>query len=284
MMLLISQKKRVLLLVAAMIVALTLLATSFGSLEFQTGRTFSLTLSADERVEEAISEMIPSEPTPDSPTQKLLYNLLVYVLIPLSIFYTVFTRSGRESLRRALINGLVAAAFYIVLIRLIERLDLGQNQGAIVRGGTVLSIDTMPPAFVAALSFGISSTLIVIAGLIYLRWRVRPQPAAAVSISAREAIAEIRAGGELRSIVLRCYQAMLETVRVQAGVERLDHVTPREFEAHLIGIGLPSADVQQLTRLFERVRYGENDADSASERKRAVYCLNTIVNALEGQQ
>lgn len=282
-MVLMSARGRALLLMAAMLVALTLLATSFGSLEFETGRRVSFTVEADATEVAESEEVAPVEEVPTSPARRLLYVIFIYVVIPASLFYTVFTRSGRESLRRALINAIAAVAIYIVIIRVIERLNLSQATRDIGEGTIVLSLDSMPPAFVAALSFSISTTLIVIAVLLYLRWRMRPQPVVTVQVRAKEAIAEIKAGGELRSIILRCYHDMLHTVRERVGIERLEHVTPREFEDHLIEIGLPSADIQQLTRLFERVRYGESDTDSASERNRAVHCLNTIVHAIEGQ-
>jgi 2-iminoacetate synthase ThiH len=59
-------------------------------------------------------------------------------------------------------------------------------------------------------------------------------------------------------------------------------MTPHEFAQRLEKAGLPAHPVQQLTRLFERVRYGafnpgKKDVDEA------VACLNAIAACFEAK-
>ena len=51
--------------------------------------------------------------------------------------------------------------------------------------------------------------------------------------------------------------------------------TPREFQNHAVGAGMTPDDVRELTRLFERVRYGGESATEDRER-RAVTVLRRI--------
>lgn len=280
----ISPKSRALLLIMLMIGALTLLATGFGSLEFQKGRAIRFVTLVEEAEESAEVSAEPEEEQPsqivDPATVSVMITILLYVVFPIALFITLMSRSGRAWLWQEVVRNLVAVLFFLVVIRFLAQLNLEQTARQEGAQAILLPLDGMPPAFVAAVSFSISLILAMIVGTLYLRWRMRPRPAAAVSSSAREAIAEIKSGGELRNVILRCYHDMLNAVRETVGVQRMEHVTPREFEDHLIQLGLPSADVQQLTRLFEQVRYGES-ADNAITRQRALHCLKRIVNAIE---
>ena len=58
-------------------------------------------------------------------------------------------------------------------------------------------------------------------------------------------------------------------------------MTPREFEVYLTQNGMPREPVQQLTRLFELVRYGAVTAAPADEQH-AVASLTAIVEACGG--
>ena len=77
---------------------------------------------------------------------------------------------------------------------------------------------------------------------------------------------------------MHCYQEMSRTVKQEKGIARETTMTAREFEAQLVGKGLPQESVETLTRLFERVRYGNLRPD-AGEENLAFACLTEIVNA-----
>jgi hypothetical protein len=74
---------------------------------------------------------------------------------------------------------------------------------------------------------------------------------------------------------------MSQILSQQRGISRAQTMTPREFELELKGVGLPGGDVEELTRLFESVRYGARAADEQQERQ-AVACLTAIAEACTG--
>ena len=59
-------------------------------------------------------------------------------------------------------------------------------------------------------------------------------------------------------------------------IKRPKEMTPREFASYLVKSGLPEPPIQQLTHLFERVRYGAKITDTESDRK-AVESLEAII-------
>ena len=67
------------------------------------------------------------------------------------------------------------------------------------------------------------------------------------------------AAGLDTDVVLRCYREMLDLLSRR---EQIAHevLTAREFADRLRTLGLPTAAVDRLTDLFERVRYGHRDA------------------------
>jgi len=94
--------------------------------------------------------------------------------------------------------------------------------------------------------------------------------AAAVGRAAGRAADRIEATG-LDNEVYRAWGEMTQLL----DVDDPETNTPREFEAAAVEAGMERADVEELTDLFERVRYGEYTAASADEQ-RAVELLRHI--------
>jgi hypothetical protein len=101
----------------------------------------------------------------------------------------------------------------------------------------------------------------------------------ALAFEVKTAIQAIQAGKNLSSTILHCYQQMIYIVQEEKGIEREESITPREFEAVLIKHGIPEESIRQLTRLFEKVRYGGKDPDAQDEQM-AVSCLSSIRSAI----
>jgi hypothetical protein len=57
-------------------------------------------------------------------------------------------------------------------------------------------------------------------------------------------------------------------------------MTPREFEEQLIHLGFPEENLVELTRLFEKVRYGDLTA-TKDEEAAAIKALEMIINSGE---
>ncbi len=129
-----------------------------------------------------------------------------------------------------------------------------------------------------------AALLIGVAWLIWRRSRAR-KPAALQQIAdeAQSALRDLEAGGDLADTVLRCYREMSRVLSDQRGIARSQDVTPREFERQLAAAGLRDEHIQQLTRLFERVRYGPRQADPQQEREAAT-CLAAIVRSYGATQ
>jgi hypothetical protein len=112
--------------------------------------------------------------------------------------------------------------------------------------------------------------ILLLAAIFFIVWLIqrRPKPAGSINklaIEAQEALDEIESGADLRNVIMRCYIEMTETVEETRGEKRSQGMTPREFEVRLVNLGIPREPVQQLTKLFENVRYGAREADTESE-------------------
>lgn len=89
------------------------------------------------------------------------------------------------------------------------------------------------------------------------------------------ALQAIEEGCDLRNVVIHCYLQMARIVKEEQGIEREDSVTAREFENLLEARGIPAIPIRQLTRLFEKVRYGSKTPDAQDELA-AKECLSAI--------
>jgi hypothetical protein len=115
------------------------------------------------------------------------------------------------------------------------------------------------------------------AWLIWSRRRREAAPLEQLAQQAEEAIKAIQSGADLRDTVLRCYHEMIRVLHQQRGIERHQAMTPREFASSLEKVGLPSQDIEKLTDLFERVRYGTRIPDQKDEAQ-AMACLASVVD------
>lgn len=133
---------------------------------------------------------------------------------------------------------------------------------------------------IAAATVGIA--LLGAAGLVAIGWAVwrrrqRPStPADELAQRAQDAIDAIQAGADLKDTVSRCYFEMMQVLKEERGIRRERAMTPREFEARLEEAGIPAAQVRRLTRLFEKVRYGDKQLGEQEERQ-AIVSLTAIV-------
>ncbi len=143
-----------------------------------------------------------------------------------------------------------------------------------------------PPDWIGTVSVVVTAVILLATSLVvwlalYLRHRRKP-PLEIVSLEAEAALADLYAGVEVKDAVTRCYVDMSRALARQRGIARQQGMTPREFESVLVEEGLPPQSVTRLTRLFERVRYGGQEA-SERERQEAIAALEEIVAAVKGE-
>lgn len=143
-----------------------------------------------------------------------------------------------------------------------------------------------PPWLVLGASLGLALLLVGAIALAGLRLARRqrasfsPSPLPELAEQARQALADLRAGQDLRGTIIRCYREMGETLQQHRGFRRSPAMTPEEFARGLALTNLPQAEIWRITRLFERVRYGQHEP-APEEETEAIVCLTTIVQACE---
>jgi len=90
---------------------------------------------------------------------------------------------------------------------------------------------------------------------------------------AAETAMRIRQGRPLQGEVIRCYREMDQLLSKRRRIKPT-YLTPREFAGSLRELGVQSEHIQQLTELFELVRYGKRDDESMAQQ--ALACLDRL--------
>ena len=137
------------------------------------------------------------------------------------------------------------------------------------------------PAVAIGISVGIAVLLAVAWAKLAPRWRRRAEEGDRSELdelieTVASAADDIHLGGDPRAAVLRCYREM---IRILCREKTIDHVhmTARELAAALHRVGFTARHVNQLTEIFELVRYGNRTGRPLAER--AIGCLEAIRKA-----
>ncbi len=207
------------------------------------------------------------------------------------VLFILFAAVRWKEIRAALVALLVFAGSIIGLIYLYTLYgDPPQQTGeeeVLPPDIEVIRIDgdllNNPPDWLDSISIIVTVVIAVIAAaavIIIVRrpWQKERGALDLIAAEAEAALADIRAGGDLRDAVLRCYYEMSQDLRRSMGIVREEGMTPREFESALTDAGLPQNSVHRLTRLFESVRYGRHQA-TEREIREAVDSLEEIIEA-----
>ncbi len=229
-----------------------------------------------------------------APGSDLLDTLIVVLyafglmMLPVSILLMIISRQARRWIVRSLGIALWIVAIYLVMRSRPEffpEMQLEAQVALPTDGAMYLSLDfpENPPWWIAwAMAIGlalfVSAVLVTTAWLI---WRSRLKPPDSLQQLAREAqgaLDALKVGADLKDTVIRCYFEMNRVLSEERGVRRERAMTPREFEVRLGELGLPEQPVVELTRLFERVRYGTT-VTGPREANEAVASLSAIVDA-----
>lgn len=276
-----------LVLLGSAVVALILLAGVLPQLRFLPARPLP--------IGNLLQGLIPHAPEIASAPQstvvlRVLITIVVWVLLPISVIALIVSADLRRELLKK-IPIYISVAFVVYwLLRLLRAfmLSMSQQPQATGQSGEALdpsqSLFPTAPAFIADpprwLVIALSAVVIALALLLLWSFRPRvrrkPQSLDLLVQEAQTALDELQAGGDVRDIIIRCYTDMSRVLREARGVTRKEAMTPREFEQMLIGLELRDEHIQQLTRLFERVRYSAA-APGEREQHEAEACLSAIV-------
>ncbi|MGD2205810.1 MAG: DUF4129 domain-containing protein [Anaerolineae bacterium] len=263
------------------IIAIVLLAAGLSDFELLPGRRLP------RREETADSVVWLPTPSGGDGFLYVVLFLLLQLLLPLSILYFLISREARKRVLRSLGLLLWLVAIYMVMrVRpdIFQQLQMEPKRTPgpdRLQAPTVEFIANPPPWLVWATAIGVA--LLIATGLVGGAWyiwrRRRPEsPLEQLAQEAQDALEALHAGADLKNTILHCYFEMSRVLSEQRGLRRKEAMTPREFAARLYQTGLPDAQIEQLTRLFESVRYGAKVA-SEREEQQAVACLTAVVKA-----
>jgi hypothetical protein len=262
------------------VVAMILLSAGITGLELKPGRP--LVLSDDG----AGRASLPVGPN-DSPLSELLraawrvMALACVILLPFAILQFIISPDARRRIIRDAIRTLGFLFFYYLLAFGLSR-QFGQAAAEAAQASNAATpeapIAFTPPSegVVYSVSLGLIAAAAVGAWLLWRRLRPKPNPLNALAREAQAALADLRAGSDLKNTVIRCYYEMSQTLNRERGIQRQRDMTPREFEQRLTAAGLPSPYVHRITQLFEEARYSPKPPGEHEERE-AVECLTAIV-------
>ncbi|HEY3345288.1 MAG TPA: DUF4129 domain-containing protein [Anaerolineaceae bacterium] len=132
-----------------------------------------------------------------------------------------------------------------------------------------------PPILIWLVGIVFALVTVVIAVWV-IRTSLRPAPER-WAMEAESARQELLAGGDLKNVILRCYQRMSQALQEEQDIEREASMTTGEFEHVLALKGVPRAPIHQLTQLFDAVRYGHWQPVPGDEQQ-ALRCLDAILD------
>ncbi|WP_122090574.1 DUF4129 domain-containing protein [Halalkalicoccus subterraneus] len=228
-------------------------------------------------------------PEPGSPGETIVVPYLTELLTVLAVLASLVLLVYAFLHRREALALLVALALLLALIYLLFELvaDLGGEFSPPLdpgsrspfgggSGGDGAAGDSTGPSTPSVLS-GVVLVLAVVGGLIALVGRssdAEPEPEKTGSGPDADAAAVGRAAGraadrvasretEHGNEVYRAWREMTGLLDASDSEAR----TPREFADRAVAAGLAEKDVEELTRLFEDVRYGERAASEEYEHR-----------------
>jgi hypothetical protein len=271
------------------VIALMLLAAGLSGIELRPGQPYLLT-GLLQLLQAFRGEERREVPGAGLGSSRVPLTLVVWLLLPILIgFLLVSRRAWRDLLKRILSGFVLVIAFYVVMRALTDAYGLGANPESSANGtAPATPAGGLPalPAFVAnppqwaVILVSLLLATLVFGGL-WLLWRHAPRqedPLTMLAEEAQEALEELRAGGDLKDTVMRCYVEMSGILSSRRGLVRDTSMTPREFEQRLAAAGLRDEHIRELTLLFERVRYGAKHPGEREEHE-AMACLTAIVQA-----
>ena len=210
-------------------------------------------------------------------------GLSIFIWAPLILVLILVSAEMRRALlkdlRRVIVFVVIFAAVYTLRDEFKRMLTGEWNMGE--------PAEMLPavPEFIerpsALLLFGLTIVLLLLlVGGGWLLWRwLRPQNRLQLlAVDAQETLADLQAGADFHNTIIQHYYRMCRLLAEEKRIERASGMTPAEFARKLENLGLAGAEVQRLTRLFERVRYGGHDLNSADELE-AMACLTAVAQA-----
>jgi hypothetical protein len=225
------------------------------------------------------------------PPRSLFPIIVIALALVIVIIFMVVTAEGRKMLVYTLLVLLLLAI--VLLLR--ERIPgpSGSTATPVREAGETpiapaVDVVAEPPSWlILGAGLGLALVICGVTAVVSTRlWRrtrrpARLSPLPELAEEARQALANLQAGFDLRDTIIRCYHEMGQTLQRHRGIRRSPAMTPEEFARSLMAVDLPQGDVWRITQLFERVRYGQH-LPGKEEEAEAIASLSSIVQACEG--
>ena len=236
-----------------------------------------------------------------SPAQRFLS----LIGIPISIFVLLLLVIGLlisgEIRKKIMLNLLAGFSVFFILYLLFfstfnKEVQTPVIADVITTGGDNYNIgedeilseieDEMDPQISKGISYIFSIViLLLLSGFVYFLYRKiliinKNNRKTTIKEVTEKALNSIYEGSDIPDIIIRCYNDMVICLQKEMGIIRSVSMTPSEFKSQLMRKGLPEKDLEQLTALFERVRYGKSSLSDVEEQK-AESCLKSVVLSLE---
>ncbi|MEN8241767.1 MAG: DUF4129 domain-containing protein [Chloroflexota bacterium] len=282
-----NQKRKLLGLIISVCLLMVILAISMPALEMKSGETFLL----------APSEVVPFGSLEMAEEFNWLMNsfqvvmILLIILLPIFIILGVIHRDGKKIK--------VQDVFWVILILLAFTLPFSKEKQVEQAAPPLYSqpefenlteVEMVTPPPIMGLPEPWMFPLVLIAAAVMLAWisflaykflsdRISSnRPYLDIADFAHAALGELEeANLDFEDVIIRCYAEMSQTVQDEQGIERTQAMTTSEFEQELVDWGFPARPVQQLTQLFEQVRYGRQQP-LEKDRLVAAACLVEIID------
>lgn len=267
-------------LVVLSIAALILLSIGLPSLKFEPGNLFQ-----DGLIRELQELLWASRGLLD-------FAVLLFIFLPVMVAILFFLQPARSKntsqRKRSILSSIIQLTLLLTaLVLLRRRLNLEDFQLNLSKGigqsiaefeflASESAVSTLPWWLNFILSFFLIATVLLIVVRALPRTQKNVKPSVLITKEAHLAVQEINQGKSFNNVILDCYYEMTRILKEQQGISRDIALTPREFEKHLLYLGFPEKPVIWLTRLFEQVRYGNQEVEDRNQNL-AVRCLNEII-------
>jgi hypothetical protein len=286
----ISQKKQLIGSLVIIGLLMVLLAISLPDLQLQPGD--DLYAYQDAEQESGTSETQEPDYTAWENFMRV-FSAVVSILLVIYIVGSLFSKEGRKRLLGSVGLLILLALMMLVFSNVwssgepieevpVSEVDEGELEETEEFLGTAVEFDPEPKSWLLTLVI-VSGAVLLAVIVFFLVNSFSDQGSQEIlqfdelAEKAQSALEDIEADHiNFEDIIIRCYADMSHVLQTQTGIQRDQAMTTFEFEQELIKRGFPTQPVQQLTRLFEQVRYGHQETGEP-EKQSAVESLGEIV-------
>lgn len=209
-----------------------------------------------------------------------LFSVLIVALLISSLF-ALFNKLNRKTLTIIAIIVTILVFLFVIADQFPSsningEITLQENENTPSSGELVFSAISEPPSF---LIWIVGIGFIVIVVMIFVVFLRRTNEVKKVAdpllLTVDKTLSLLNDGNNFQNVIFDCYSQMIEVMKEEFNINKDASVTANEFKELLIRRGLPVVPVNQITSLFEKIRYGSKSILPEDE-KNAINCLLEI--------